>query len=140
MSWDVMIFNLSGKTPPPMPELQESDCKPLGPAAEVRQRISSVISKVDWSDPSWGIYEGGGFSIEFNAGNQDPVQNIMLHVRGGGDAIATIMAFTKPCGWSALDCSTGEFLDPAAPSQGGWKGFQAYRDQILKQRNEPGQG
>ncbi len=72
MSWDVMIFNMQGKTPPPIQELQESDYEVLGPAAEVRQRISALLSEADWSDPTWGIYEGDGFSIEFNVGKKDP--------------------------------------------------------------------
>ena len=136
MSWDVMIFNMSGKPPPPIAEMRESDCPPLGPAAEVRQRVSWIISGVDWSDPSWGIYEGDGFSIEFNVGKADPIDNMMLHVRGGGDAITTIMAFARELRWSVLDCSTGEFLDPLNLSQAGWEGFQAYRDELFKEPKE----
>jgi len=79
------------------------------------------------------MLNGDGFSIEFNVGDDDPIDNMMLHVRGGGDAIAAIMSFVTPMGWSALDCSTGEFLDPAAPSDEGWKGFRAYRDKVIGQ-------
>lgn len=140
MSWDVMIFNMRGKTPPPLEQLQESDYEPLGPAVEVRQRISALLTGVDWSDPTWGIYEGDGFSIEFNAGKDDPIDNMMLHVRGGGDAIAAITRFARPLGWSALDCSTSEFLDLENPSQAGWEVFQAYRDKVIKQYRDEGVG
>jgi hypothetical protein len=55
MSWDVMVFNFGGKTPPPLEQLQESDLAPLGPATEVRQQISSaLLNGVDWSDPTLG--------------------------------------------------------------------------------------
>ncbi len=57
---------------------------------------------------------------------------MMLHVRGGGDAISAITKFAQPQGWSALDCSTGEFLDFENPSQAGWEGFQAYRDKFVE--------
>jgi hypothetical protein len=133
MSWDVMIFNLRAKTPPPLEQLQESDFDPLGPAVDVRQRISALLTGVDWSDPTWGIYEGDGFSIEFSVGNDDPIAHMCLHVRGGGDAIAAIIRFARPLGWSALDCSASEFLDLDNPSQAGWEGFQAYRDRVIKQ-------
>jgi hypothetical protein len=133
MSWDVMIFNLRDQTPPPLEELQEGDYEPLGAAADVRQQIASLLPGVDWSDPTWGIYEGDGFSIEFNVGEEDPIENMMLHVRGGGDPIAAITRLAKPLGWSALDCSTSEFLDLDNPSQAGWEGFQAFRDKVFKQ-------
>jgi hypothetical protein len=138
MSGDVMIFNLGGKTPPPLEQLQDSDFHSLGPAGEVRQRISGLLAGVDWSDLSWGLYEGDRYSIEFNVGKDDPISNIMLHVRGGGDAIAAIAQFAKPLGWSALDCSTSEFLDLENPSQAGWEGFQAYRDKIIKHYRDVG--
>src|SRR5690349_14977743 len=105
MSWDVMIFKLRGKTPPSLDELQEADLLPLGPAGDVRRQISAFLEGVDWSDPAWGLYGGSGFSIEFNVGKDEPTPNMMLHVRGGGDAIADIIRFARPLGWSALDCS-----------------------------------
>jgi hypothetical protein len=61
------------------------------------------------------------------------MNSMMLHVRGGGDPIATIAQFAKPQGWSALDCSKMEFLSLENPSQECWQRFQAYRDKILKQ-------
>jgi hypothetical protein len=136
MSWDVMIFNTRGKQPPPIAEFKESDCEPLGPAAVIRQQLSQLLPGIDWSDTTWGIYDGDGFSIEFNAGEDDPIGDMMLHVRGGGDAIAAIVTFARPLGWSAFDCSEGEFLDLENPSQAGWEGFQAFRDKAIGQDRE----
>jgi hypothetical protein len=120
--------------------LQESDCEPLGPAGVVRQQISALLPGIDWSDPTWGVYEGDGFSIEFSVGDDDPIDAMMLHVRGGDDAISKIVTFTRPLGWSALDCSTGQFLDLENPSQEGWEGFQAYRDRAMGQDREDDEG
>jgi hypothetical protein len=135
MSWDVMIFRFAGNPPASTEEMDDAEPLPLGPASEVRAGISAALPQTSWSDPTWGIFDGDGFSIEFNVGNDDPIDDMMLHVRGGGDAIAAIMAFVVPLGWSALDCSTGQFLDPAAPSDEGWTGFQAYRDKITGNDN-----
>lgn len=131
MSWDVMILNTRGKKPPPFKQFQESDCEPLGPAAGVRERLTNLLPGIDWSDPTWGIYEGDGFSIEFNVGKKDPIGSMMLHVRGGGDAIAAIVAVARPLGWSALDCSTSDFIDLDSSSRAGWEGFQAFRDKVI---------
>jgi len=136
MSWDVMIFNTRGKKAPPVEQFKEDDYSPLGPAAEVRERLSASLPEIDWSDPTWGIYNRAGFSIEFNVGKDDPIESMMLHVRGGGDAIAAVATIARPLGWSALDCSTSEFLDLDSPSQEGWEGFQAFRDRVIDQYRE----
>lgn len=131
MSWDVMVFHLR-EMPRSLEDLRDDALLPLGPAAEVRDAVSAVLLGVDWSDCTWGLYGGDGFSIEFNVGGDDPIQSMMLHVRGGGDAVADIMKLVVANGWAALDCSTSEFLDPAAPSNDGWAGFQTYRDKIVR--------
>jgi hypothetical protein len=125
MSWDVVVLNYGGKLTPT--EMLEADpVGPLGPAAHVRRRIAKHLPGVDWSDPEWGVYEGDGFTIEFNTGN-DPIDSILLHVRGEGDAIAALLRFANPNRWSLLDCSTTEFLAPENPSAEGWEVFQASR-------------
>ena len=133
-----MVLNYGGKTPD---EIADADpVGPVGSAAQVRRSIAKHLPGVDWSDSAFGIYEGDGFTIEFNAGNDDPIDSIMLHVRGGGDAIPTLLEFANPNGWSLLDCSTGEFLDPEKPSAEGWEAFQVFRDQAIgpKKRKKPG--
>ena len=130
MSWDVMVFKFAG-TPPSIEEFDESNLQPMGAHASIRERISQHLPGVDWSDPTWGNYERDGLSFEFNMGEDDPITNFMVHVRGTGDAIAALMRFAVPSGWTVLDCSTGEFLDPANPSDAGWTGFQAFRDRVI---------
>jgi hypothetical protein len=130
MSWDVLVLNLGGK-PPPDDAAEVEPVGPLGAAAQVRRRITKHLPGVDWSDSTWGVYEGDGFSIEFNTGDDDPIDSIMLHVRGGGEAIAALLQFASPNGWGLLDCSTSEFLDPENPSVEGWEGFQAFRDKAI---------
>ncbi|MEM6554189.1 MAG: hypothetical protein AAF750_18890, partial [Planctomycetota bacterium] len=91
MSWDVMIFNFDGPRPAVLDDWKHGDNKPLGPAQEVRDHIARTLFHTDWSDPNWGIHEGVGFSIEFSVDRQEPPENMMLHVRGGGgDVIAAI--------------------------------------------------
>ena len=138
MSWDVMVFNYHGTPPADMDEMAEAgDPDPLGKAAAVRKAISKYLNGVDWTEPAWGVYMGEGFSLEFNMGEGDPIESIMLHVRGGGDAIAALLQFSQPNNWSLFDCSTSEFINPEDPSSAGWEGFQEFRDKVVKKSKKP---
>jgi hypothetical protein len=131
MSWDVSVF---ASDSPPLPvEEMPPDWKGamLGSAASVRQAISAVIPNVDWSDPTWGLLAGEGFSFEFNMGKQDPTDGFMIHVRGGGDAVPNLMKLATQCGWYLLDTSTGEWMHHADDPNKGWESFQAFRDQVI---------
>ena len=131
MSWDVMVFDLAGAAPSEIDFGADFKPQSMGSADEVRLKISEHLRAVDWSDPTWGIYEGDGFSFEFNMGKEAETNSFMVHVRGGGDAVKSLLSFTAPNGWSLFDCTTGEFIDPTNPSDEGWKAFQGYRDKIV---------
>lgn len=133
MSWDVMVMDV-GTPPPPMEEMEAGNV--MGSPDKVREQISAHLPDVDWSDPSWGIYEGDGFSFEFNMGEEEEQDGFMVHVRGGGDAISALLQFAIPNGWSLLDCSTSEWIDPDNPSDEGWTGFQEFRDRVIKREDE----
>jgi hypothetical protein len=132
MSWDVSV--VAAKSPPlrvaEMPDDWRGEL--LGSAAEVRSKISACLPTVDWSDVTWGIYEGDGFSFEFNVGSKDPSDGFMIHVRGGGDAITPLLELSERWGWYLLDCSQGEWLHHCSEAGAGWQGFQAYRDRVMQ--------
>jgi hypothetical protein len=44
---------------------------PLGTRAELISRIRELLPETDFSDPSWGILDEPGFSIEFNMGEEN---------------------------------------------------------------------
>jgi hypothetical protein len=134
MSWDVMVLNYHGAPPKDITLSSDEDGPDvLGPAESVRQAITNALPGVDWSDPTWGVYMGDGFTFEFNTGKDDSITAIMVHVRGGGNPIPVLLQFAVPNQWSLFDCSTSEFIDPNDPSQEGWVGFQAFRDQIVRE-------
>ena len=133
MSWDVYVMNYRGNPPA---EITEDMPPPavMGSSADVRSMIDAHLGGVDWSDPAWGVFDGDGFSFEFNMREESQRDGFMVHVRGGGDAVAALLAFSVPNGWSVLDMSTGGFIDPDDPSNEGWEKFQAYRDQVVTRR------
>lgn len=70
-----------------------------------------------------------GFSMELNIGDVDPVDAIMLHVRGSGKVLPSILDLASALRCYALDCSSGEILREG--SAGSRDEFQAYRDQVV---------
>lgn len=132
MSWDVMVFDFGGNRKP-LEEMTEDDRpRTIGSVADVRAKIDAHLPGVDWSDPTRGIYIGEGFSFGFNVGDKPETEGFMVLVRGGGDAVASLLKFAVPNGWSLLDLSTSEWIDPNDPSHAGWEGFQAFRDRALE--------
>ena len=134
---------MASSSPPPPVEQMSSDWRGecLGSQTEVRGKISRVLPEVDWSDPSWGIFDGDGFSFEFNVGGEDPSDGFMIHVRGGGAAVTQLLKLAASTGWYLLDCSQGEWLHHCKDPEAGWTGFQAYREQVFSKINnqaEPG--
>ena len=117
MSWDLVVFRFTGKPPANAEEIDESRMEDFGPPAKLREEISHVLPEVNWSDPTWGDSGRDGVSIEFNIGDKDIIKDIMLHVRGSGDALGPIATLAKSLGWSVLDGSTGEFIDLKKPGR-----------------------
>jgi hypothetical protein len=115
MSWDLLVLRFAGKAPQNIDKAERKQVKDLGPAQQVRDRILRALPQVDWSDPSFGTLAGDGFSIEFNVGREAVIDNIMLRVRGEGNASPAIKAVVKRNGWALLDYSTGNVLDPDKP-------------------------
>jgi len=105
---------------------------PLGDATVIRSAIAGTLPDTDWSNPSWGLSAGPGFSFEFNIQSEGPVDAFTIHVRGSGDPLPAIVSLCRANGWVAFDYSTGELLDLSNPSNESWERFQAYRDRIVK--------
>ncbi|MFD6099103.1 hypothetical protein ACFVWN_22790 [Nocardiopsis flavescens] len=130
MSWDVLLmpFPADAASPDDLPDGHRLPA--VGPVGLVLHRIRAAFPGADLSDPAWGLLrdEEQGWSMELNMGRKDPVESIMLHIRGGGDVVHTALRLAAVLGCRAVDCSDGEFL---AEEGGGWEEFQAYRDQVL---------
>lgn len=131
MSWD--IWFVAAKTPPPPVKEMPDDWQgtPFGDLNKVRQIITQHLPETDWSDPAWGTYDGPGYSLEFNIGNEDPCISFMIHVRGRGDVASIIEKLVNTPDWYALDSSQGEWWHYIENNKKGWKSFQEYRDSLF---------
>jgi hypothetical protein len=130
MSWDISIQNL----PPDVRKVADIPDdyrpRPLGPRDALIARIRELLPEVDFSDPTWGVLDRPGFSIEFNMGSKKICSSFMLHVRGGGRAMATIARVLQQLQLRGIDCQTGDFfsIEAGKASFGKW---QAYRDHVV---------
>lgn len=130
MSWDVLLLRVPEGVTAVDALAVDFVPDPVGALDAVVGLLGQWIPGVDLSDPSWGQLEGPGWSIELSIGDEDPVDSVMLHVRGGGDDVLPVViriARVLECG--ALDISTGDFLVEGATE--GWNAFQQYRDRVL---------
>jgi len=110
MSWDVMIFKFEG-SPPPAKEIGETKMPLLlGTAAEVRAEISAVLPEVKWSEPLYGIFDARGSYLEFNLGDDDPLDSLMISVRGSENPKVLLFALAKANNWTLFDMSTADYL------------------------------
>ena len=123
MSWDLFIQDLPSDANVVADISDDFRPGPLGGLAEVTAMIRDFEPTIDFTDPLWWRLEGLGFSIEFNVGDDDPLEAIALHVRGGEAAVGFVDRLLKHCGWKALDTGAGEIFarQPSAESMQTWK-------------------
>ncbi|MFF4120826.1 hypothetical protein ACFY0P_46425 [Streptomyces sp. NPDC001714] len=130
MSWDVLLLRL----PDHVTSVHElpADCAadPLGRQCDVLAAVAQAVPEVDLSDPAWGELSGPTWSIELNIGSEDPVDSIMLHVRGSGDAVLTpVFRLAEALQCKVLDCAAGDLITPGQTA--GWQAFQQFRDRVI---------
>ncbi len=134
MSWDIYIqdFPAAAKTVAEIPD--DFQPRSLGPRADLIAQIREVIPSADFSKPDWGVFEGDGFSVEFQMGDEDVCSGMTLMVRGGGSPTPLVAALLDRLQLRAIDCQSSEFFDVevAKASFGSW---QRYRDQIVGGRD-----
>ena len=128
MSWDVVIMNVPEgiESPAELPDDFESN---LGTAESFLSLLNSLFPEIDLSDPTWGILDGPDFSIEFSIGENDPIESVMLHVRGSDQAIQPIQRLCQAGSWRALDMGDGEFIDFSAEPAAGLESWRDLRDE-----------
>ncbi|QOT75730.1 hypothetical protein [Cupriavidus basilensis] len=132
MSWDVSLHKFSQRynTVDEIPDNEQPLL--LGSLSEVQAAVSEAFPGTNWTDPIWGIYDGGPGSIEFNIGKADPVQILTLHVRANKAIVGGILHLCERIGCQAIDLTNSSFLDQSEHPAAGLEKWRAYRDQIVE--------
>jgi hypothetical protein len=103
---------------------------PIGQRGDLIRAIAEVVPSADFSDPSWGIIDGHGFSIEASIGSDETVDCIALFVRGGDIAAGVVLDIVGRLGLRALDTGTGDFFNPATAVES-LRRWRSYRDRAI---------
>jgi hypothetical protein len=131
MSWDIYVQDL----PLEFERLADipTGFRPgtLGERSRIIASICEVLPMADFSDPSWGVVDGDGWSIEVNLGKDDVCRGFAFHVRGGGEAVGAVAAVLKHLNLRALDAQTGEFFSAGAEAQASFARWRAFRDRVV---------
>ncbi|MFC4516337.1 hypothetical protein [Streptomyces ehimensis] len=130
MSWDVLLLPL----PAGIASIDElgvdHELPPVGSRFWVLDALQSAVHDVDLTDSAWGELVGPSWVIELSIGEDDPVESVMLHVRGGGDEVLpVIFGLARALGCRVLDSSSGDLL--AENTAAGWHAFQGFRDRVV---------
>jgi len=136
MSWDVIIFNVSNEIKS-VSELTEDAIKPLGSRDNVLSAIKTTFPQANLSDPSWVVQDGAGYSIEFSLGQNDPIQTMMVYVRGDISSLRAIEQFCRTTGWRAFDSSVGDFIDFSDLNYDrGFKRWEQYKNYVASKHSQ----
>lgn len=126
MSWDVVMIRTNTNSED-MDEIEDENLIPFK-QTEIYEEIKKISSELGVR--SDGEYlESNDWSIEFNIGEDEEIDCVMLGIRGGepNEVLALLMADLNARLW---DSGTGEFLKPGTSSS--FKSWQAYRDKVIK--------
>lgn len=131
MSWDISIMKFSQRYSDVSAIPSDEVPLILGPRLAVHERVLEVFPGTDWSDPTWGAWESAIGSIEFNLGDDDPIEDMMLHVRADEEVVSKIVRLCIANGWQGIDCGSGEFVEQTQDPASGLRAWSEHRDQII---------
>ena len=113
MSWEVLLLRLPDHVTS-MEDLPDDEgTPPLGRKPWVLDAVRRALPESDLTNPKRGQVEGPGWSIDLIFGSIDPVDSIMLQVRGNyDDALAPIFRLAAELGCRVLDVIPGTLITP----------------------------
>lgn len=126
MSWDVFI----SKTP--VSELETAEFRSLGKKQDVISYFKSNLPRINVYE-DWCVFKTNEFSIEFDLGEEDDVNHLMLYVRGDSNMpICIIKDICDHFEAHAMDCYDSSEIDFNQVENESFKAWQDYRNKVLK--------
>ena len=138
MSWDIFVQEIP-KDVKKISDMHEKygnfNPSPIGTRSEIIEKIKKVIPEANFSNPSWGIINGDGFSIEVNMGNKEECLGFAFHVRGDESAAFVIYDILEKLELRAFDPSSETGLFTISPdAMESFQKWRQYRNRILEEK------
>ena len=133
MSWDIFVQDLPGEARCVTDIPPDFKPRPIGKTSEIIAAIRSVIPMTDFSNQTWGVIDGDGWSIEINIQDEEECRGFAFHVRGGDAAIGVIDAILRRLNLRAIDpgSDTGFFVAGTEASRS-FEMWGKHRDQVTR--------
>lgn len=135
MSWDVCLIRTK-KNDEYVEEISSDNIIPFKQmeiAEEIKAISGNVAARYNCDDLSWQTMEAATWSIEFNVGEEEENDAVMLQIRGGEEPIEVLKALANDLRTRILDCSKGNFMEFNSAS--GFSDWKAYRDRVIGDNN-----
>jgi hypothetical protein len=139
MSWDIFVQDL----PPGIASVDDVPDdfvpSPIGLRSEVIARVSALYPECSFADPSWGVLDIPGCSIELNLGAREQLKSFAMHVRGDERALSIVAHILGELGMTALDPSapSGLFEQDAILRSESFARWRQYRASVVGVRSSP---
>jgi hypothetical protein len=137
VSWDIFVQDL----PPGIASIDDipEDFEPavIGRRSEVIAKVSALYPEANFRDPSWGVLDLPGCSIELNLGSDEELDGFAFHVRGDERAPTVVAHILGKLGMRALDPSSdsGLFEQDAILRSESFARWQSYRSDVIRNRS-----
>jgi hypothetical protein len=131
MSWDLFVNNIPREFAS-VSEIPEGFVqRSLGSRRQIVDKICAVVPNADFSDPSWGLIDGDGYSIEVNIGKDDPVTGFAFHIRGGDNAVYVVADILDYLGLRAFDPQSDSGFFSLKDGPASLQKWRAYRNKFI---------
>ena len=135
MSWDVVVMKFPAGFDGDWESLPDDfEAEAICTHEYLKNEIKKVLPEINNDDTAWMVLNGGSYSIEFNAGDDDPVRCITLYVRGGDEALKAIKLFCEKLACQAFDTSGGGIIDFNEEANKGFSEWRQYRDKVTNKK------
>jgi hypothetical protein len=128
MSWDVLFQDLPNNAKQ-LSDIDESYVpSSLCKRSYYEKMILELFPNANQTDKSWIILDNQDYSIEFSSGSDDPMESLMLHIRGNEKALEVVNKIHDYTNWKAIDCSMGDLIDFDNNPDEGFRKWREFRD------------
>ena len=136
MSWDVVIMRFPEGFNGDFEEMPDNwEPENMFTQDYFEEEIKKLFPSIK-GDKDWMTLNAQTYSIEFNIGDDNPISNIMLHVRGGNEALKAIEKVCKNFNCQALDTTESKLIDFNEETNEGFESWRNYKDNVLKKQNK----